>query len=292
MNSKLISPPYAAIVARKIFLELHPGEEEWFDLIWNSCTEAPRQIDQITWATTLPGLGALSKEDAAAQQMVKDFIMVAATFLIKTPTACQLLVEQLRNNSKGSGHVKALTDHLCQIPEGLIQAPHGIQYLVWESSRDKPGTQKEGPLSEALVYSKYRAQMKKFDIFIDCGSVWVKPKGGQLPLLREDLYKSEVNLRLLTIIIMHKDRAIDTSDFCRQTLGKEPQQKQDERLQIEHMNALYSRVSRFRDWVRPFLPNLTIDMDSVAGGYRCSGKFSSCVIHADNIAPFLKVELL
>jgi hypothetical protein len=292
MKLQLITPDEARTVARTLFVQLHRGEEEWFDAAWNACLDSGRCEPASNVWEGIAGLGAVPAVDQATRKLAKDFVALAASFLIESPVACQQLLERLQEQSKASGHVKPVTDWLCQRSEELFDQVQSNEFQVWESLAGIPGTRPYAALSRMEVTKKFRQRINDYDIFIDCGSVWVKKRGATNAVERPDLCKHQSSMRLLTILLMHRHRVIDKDDLCRQAMGRDLHHTQAGQHQSAYLGGFYSRISRFRKWVGAIVPELSIEADSIAAGYRCSGSFSSCVILAKDIARFYQVDLL
>jgi len=160
-------------------------------------------------------------------------------------------------------------------------------FMVYASSADTCGSTLVGPIRGSEVGECFRSRMHDYQVFIDCGSAWVRQPATNRCTPFVGL--SPLHAHLLTIFLIHKDRAIDTLALYSQARSDnaEPRGASSKDVLTDY---LYQKVSRFNRAVREVLPDCRVKRDPVADGYRCAGPFSSCVVIPEDTHESYMVE--
>lgn len=301
MILETVSPAYAAIVARELFLLLHPSEQAWFDLAWDACSQAPLPSDWSVKLATLPGLGVLPRNAPVTEQLARDFAVMAATFLIQSPVARNELIERLKEASTKRGHAKPVREWIAQAANEILNGKPGSvktsgatpspspmepapDYLVWNlSAHDVISSGPKGCAS-AEIDSRYWNLRGQYDLFIHHGLVFA-PKAAK---------DNEINLqasdfRLLVAMLVHKGRALEPAPLY--LLAWQHAAISSGYAECDLLtNYLKPAISRVRTKFKPMIPGFQIPGKREARGYAIKGPFRFCVIlPAAEAAPYLKL---
>jgi len=296
-NTPAITPVFAAWTARKIFLKLHPGEDEWFDLIWKACLEHREKTDEAPGAVLPPALGVLPRDNAMTQQLAKDFAVMASTFLIQSPMARSELLNRLKDACSKHGHAKPVQNWVTQMAQELLgenyceadlnqktpESGVAADYLVWDiSSEDVMSSEpKECP---ADTMREYWNKRMKYDLFINLETVFT-PKTSK----DKEIEIDKSDFRLLVALLLHKGRALDPIKLY--LMGWEMASLSSGLAESDILaNYLKGAISRIRTKFNGTIPNFKIPDKREYNGYVIKGRFDACVIlSAKEVGLYLKL---
>jgi hypothetical protein len=288
-NDAIISPEQARIAARGAFLRLHPNQELWFDLAWQSQTTSAVPSEGALQSKPFPGLGVSGSTNQITKQMAQDFAVLATTFIIQSPVARSEMMTKLKAVMQERGKAKPVQEWVRQLAEELLDAApvetesakpchtpaanFAVDRLaVWVFPAHDIGPVMPIICTPAGVRVRFWNRRHKYDLFIQQRQVFApKIRKDELIQLAEDEY------RALTQLLINKGNPLAPVAIYRHAYKNEGliQGLTEADILTSHIKSL---ISRLRKYLIPAVPSLEIPDKRTMDGYAIQGVFEACLI--------------
>jgi len=293
MNSVGLTKEQVARIAKELFLEHHPGHEEWFDLTWDVIADH-RSRAEITGRAELPrGLGASGRGSPLMRTMARDAVILFEVFMEKYPVVAEELRHRLstiaKKHGKSDTEVKRMRDVL---EKKLAAVP---EFIVWSwDAKKKICTRRE--LSWKTIADEILPTKPQFDLFLAEGvaSAYNKDKDREIPLpkVRGCLY------RLLVLFLMHRGTLLPIVESFLKAwqLNNVPLAEDGSLMDTNRLVEKYlkSAVSTLKNKIQPHVANFSIPAKeknkAANSGYMCVGYFTYCIIIRRNEEPWFTLS--
>ena len=255
-------------LARYLFIENYPGQEEWFDLAWEVLQEKLTEMPSPPSADYVLGLGISGTNDALAREMANELAMFFEACMPRFPIVKGELLERLELACKEHGKNETATRTLKQKIVNHLESP--AEFVVLTSKPSQLGTSSQSATQET-VEREFIAKMETYDVFVNRRAVYVR-KGNEHVSLKLD----ERVYRLLVMLLRYKGSHLPIGQCWRKAWKGVAI---SEHYTMEDIVDLYLKNA---------ISQLRAEMEGVKGfdipdklrhhGYMCHGKFSCCII--------------
>jgi hypothetical protein len=289
MSAPDVSPSQAAIVARELFLLLHPAERTWFERIWDSCAKAPSPVECGGSWTAPSGLGASAEESPASRRLAEDFAVMATTFLLQSPMARSELLKRLEEACAKRGYAKTVRDWVAQVAGQILDSQASntehtartldnsyasespADYLVWNHATNDVVSAGPEKCTTAEINLRCWERRSEYDLLIYKGLVFAPKAAGD-----HEIELKASDFRLLVAMLVHKPQALAPTRlylFAWQQSGLTQGNAESDIL----TKYLKPAMTRLRTQVKPLIQGMDIPDKRTVRGYAIKGAFSFCV---------------
>lgn len=300
MNSTMITPERASTVAQELFVLLHPGRAEWFDVAWKTVAGGTVPVGRAEDWQTLAGLGAAGIPADLSQRMARDFAALATTCLIESPIARSELLARLKDACTKRGHARAIREWLTRAAEEILDRQAGgsadstgafptegmgedQDCLVWDLKANDILAGRPERYTGSGTASACWARRKNYDLFIHGRMVYAPQKRGDAAV-----ELGEREYRALVTLLLSKGNPVKPLTLYKIAYEYSgPVQGLNEKdILASHLRTL---VSRLRGPLSTAVPGLKIPDQRKLRGYAVQGPFTVClVLPLEQAASFLK----
>ncbi len=233
MSKSKISPLEAKNLSKKIFLEIHPEKDLWFDLAWEAFEERGFDLPVKGKAHVLPALAMSSDSDTAVKELIDHFAVFFEAFMVSFPVAREELLKRIQQVSQEHGEGLIATQGLVEKLNCHLPLDDGSEAQRIDLKKAAPSEKQvfverllkgeyTGPRSRSLRYAKSVPSRASYDLVIDerNSTLYIRPSGDDL--VKRDIFKLPGMQRgMLWLVLSHVSIGYLTHEDIGTTFGYE-----------------------------------------------------------------------